>query len=195
MGKIFYIMGKSSSGKDTIYQRLIQDEDLSLHKVLLYTTRPIREGEQNGVEYYFTDEEGLRQFEREGRLIELRSYETIHGVWHYFTVEDGSVDLEKYNYLMHGTLESYQKLRVHYGKENLAPIYVEVEDGLRLMRALLREREQKEPKYAELCRRFLADEKDFSEEHILECEIKKRYENVELEACLQEIKEDIGKLI
>lgn len=195
MGKIFYIMGKSSSGKDTIYQRLIQDEDLSLHKVLLYTTRPIREGEQNGVEYYFTDEEGLRQFEREGRLIELRSYETIHGVWHYFTVEDGSVDLEKYNYLMHGTLESYQKLRVHYGKENLAPIYVEVEDGLRLMRALLREREQREPKYTELCRRFLADEKDFSEEHIFECEIKKRYENVELEACFQEIKEDIGKLI
>lgn len=48
MGKIFYIMGKSSSGKDTIYSRLLEDSQLGLSRIVLYTTRPMREGEQEG---------------------------------------------------------------------------------------------------------------------------------------------------
>ena len=54
MGKIFYIMGKSSSGKDTIYSRLLQDSELGLSRIVLYTTRPMREGETEGKEYHFT---------------------------------------------------------------------------------------------------------------------------------------------
>ena len=57
MGKIFYIMGKSSSGKDTIYGRLLQDEDMQLKKLILHTTRPMREGEQDGREYHFVQKE------------------------------------------------------------------------------------------------------------------------------------------
>lgn len=57
---------------------------------------------------------------------------------------------------MIGTLESYYGMREYFGEEQLIPIYIEVEDGLRLERALCRERQQKEPKYAEMCRRFLA---------------------------------------
>ena len=53
MGKIFYIMGKSASGKDTVYHRLCDDKSLGLHTVTLYTTRPRREGETDGVEYHF----------------------------------------------------------------------------------------------------------------------------------------------
>lgn len=52
MGKIFYIMGKSSSGKDTIYKRLLEDKGLDLCNIVLYTTRPMRQGEQPGREYY-----------------------------------------------------------------------------------------------------------------------------------------------
>lgn len=44
MGKIFYIMGKSSSGKDTIYRRLLEDKELELRNIILYTTRPMRQG-------------------------------------------------------------------------------------------------------------------------------------------------------
>ena len=54
-----------------------------------------------------------------------------------------------------------KKMQNYFGKENVIPIYIQVDDGVRLERALERERTQKEPKYAELCRRFLADEKDF----------------------------------
>ena len=48
MGKIFYIMGKSASGKDHIYARLMQHTELNLKKMVLYTTRPIRDGEEEG---------------------------------------------------------------------------------------------------------------------------------------------------
>ena len=44
MGKIFYIMGKSSSGKDTIYKKLLGDRELELRNIILYTTRPMRQG-------------------------------------------------------------------------------------------------------------------------------------------------------
>ena len=59
MGKIFYIMGKSAAGKDKIYSRLIGNQELSLKKLILYTTRPIRDGEKNGIEYFFTDDRKL----------------------------------------------------------------------------------------------------------------------------------------
>lgn len=195
MGKIFYVMGKSSSGKDTIYKKLIENEELNLKKVVIYTTRPIRIKEKDGVEYYFTDEKTLKEFEKLNKIVEMRKYETMHGPWYYFTVDDGQIKLENENYVILGTLESYEKIQSYYGKENLIPIYIEVDDGIRLERAIKRERKQIQPKYTEMCRRFLADEKDFSEENIARLGIKKRYENIERETCIQEIVDDIRKII
>ena len=63
MGKIFYIMGKSASGKDKIYSRLAGNKELNLKKLILYTTRPVRDGEKDGVQYYFTDNQKLKEFE------------------------------------------------------------------------------------------------------------------------------------
>ena len=59
-------------------------------------------------------------------------------------------------------------------------IYIEVEDGLRLERALKRERKQASPKYEEMCRRFLADAKDFSEENLMAAGIKEKYQNIDV---------------
>lgn len=131
MGHIFCLMGKSSSGKDTIYSQLLKDRSLGLDHIVTGTTRPIRAGEQNGREYYF-----------------------------YSTQE----------------------------MDALIPIYLEVDDGLRLQRALDREREQKEPKYAELCRRFLADEEDFSTEKLREAGICRIFQNTNLDQTVDEIK-------
>lgn len=181
-------MGKSASGKDTIYRRLIGEKELGLHTLIPYTTRPMRSGEENGKDYFFTDEEGLRRLQDEKKVIELRTYQTVLGPWHYFTVDDGQVNLAEYDYLMVGTLESYRALRDYYSPENVVPVYIAVDDGLRLQRALDRERAQDEPKYAELCRRFLADEADFSEEKLAEAGIEKRFENTALEKCLEEIR-------
>ena len=194
MGKIFYIMGKSSSGKDTIYSRLLQDEELGLSNIILYTTRPVREGETDGREYHFVKDEVFRAFQDKGNVIESRTYQTVYGPWTYFTADDGQIDLEKKNYLGIGTLESYENMKNYFGQEMLCPVYIQVEDGERLKRAIRREELQKEPKYAEMCRRFLADTEDFSEENLRRAGIKIRFENKELENCIKEIKNCIQKL-
>ena len=190
MGKIYYIIGKSSSGKDTIFKELLARIP-QLKRVVPYTTRPVREGEKNGVEYFFTDEEQVQKLEQAGRIIELRAYDTACGVWKYFTADDGQIDLEAGNYLMIGTLEAYEKMIQYYGAEKIIPLYIEVEDGERLQRALDRERAQKQPRYAEMCRRFLSDEEDFSEEKLKEASIRRRFQNSALEGCLEEIREYI----
>ena len=191
MAKIFFVLGKSCSGKDTIFKKLKEDRQLNLNTVTGYTTRPMREGEINGVEYFFVNNEELEALKNQGKVIECRDYNTVYGVWSYFTVDDGQINLEKGNYLYIGTLESYEQMVRYYGKEVVAPIYVEVETGERLTRAVNRERQQENPKYTELCRRFLADEEDFCEENIKKAGIKKRYENNSLERCIEEIVEDI----
>lgn len=198
MGKIFYLMGKSASGKDHIYEYLKQQEALELRPLVLYTTRPIRQGEQDGREYFFTDVKKLEEFRREGRIIEERVYHTVQGSWYYFTADDGQILLEKNNYLGIGTLESYEKLKEYYGEERMCPLYVEVDDGIRLERALKRERKQQHPQYAEMCRRFLADCEDFSEEKIERAGIRRRfYNNGAIEDCFSEIQnfvEQVKKL-
>ncbi len=191
MGKIFYIIGKSSSGKDTIYKRLLEDRALMLHPIVIYTTRPIRDGERQGVEYYFTDDAGLEQIRDGGKLIEMRSYDTVFGIWKYFTADSDKIDLENKDYLMTGVLSSFHTVREYYGWEKVLPIYVEVEDGERLQRALNRERLEQKPKYKEMCRRFLTDSDDFAEEKIRSERISRRFQNDDLERCLGEIREFI----
>lgn len=193
MGKIFCVMGKSSSGKDTLYQML--KKELKFDSIVPYTTRPIREGETDGVEYHFVTEEEVADLEEAGKIIELRAYNTVHGIWKYFTADDAQIDLEHRNYLMIGTVEAYEKLKAYYGEEHLVPIYIEVDDGIRLQRALNREKLQEQPKYAEMCRRFLADEVDFSEEKLAEAGIEKRFVNKTLDETKQELMDYIRSYV
>lgn len=190
MGKIYYIMGKSASGKDTIYRELLRLRP-ELKTVVPYTTRPIREGETEGVEYFFVSRERLEEMLASGRVIELRTYQTVAGPWSYFTADDGQFDCES-DCLMIGTLESCGKLRAYFGADAIVPLYIETPDGLRLKRAIEREEQQKDPNYREICRRYLADEADFSEEKLQAFGPMKRFENRELMECLREILAEIG---
>ncbi|HKM00026.1 MAG TPA: guanylate kinase [Mobilitalea sp.] len=191
MAKIYIIVGKSATGKDSIFKRLLEFEDLNLKTIVMYTTRPIRISETEGGEYHFVDEDRLLELQKQNKVIEHRAYDTIHGKWHYFTVNDGQIDLEGQDYLMLGTLESYEQMKKYLGEDRVVPIYIELEDGIRLHRALKRERKQEQPKYAELCRRYLADEEDFSEDNIKKYGITKRYSNIDINICLSEIEADI----
>ncbi len=195
MGKIFCIMGKSATGKDTIYRRILEESGLGLKRIIPYTTRPIREGEEPNREYHFCKEEDVTRLEEEGRIVELRSYNTVYGIWKYFTVSDGNIQLEQENYLLIVTLEGYIKIKDYFGEENVVPIYIEVEDGNRLMRAISREKKQDVPKYEEMCRRFLADSEDFSEEKLKEAGIGKRFINNVLEDTLLEVRDYIHEII
>ncbi len=242
MGKIFCLMGKSSSGKDTLFKNLIKENELGLLPVVSYTTRPMRTNEVEGREYHFITKEQLEGYKATDKMIEHRVYETVHGPWHYATIDDGQIDLESHNYLMivtleaynnlvkyfgekkvvplyvevedglrlerailrekqqHNylmivTLEAYNNLVKYFGEKKVVPLYVEVEDGLRLERAILREKQQVNPNYEEICRRFLADSKDFSKERLEESKILYCYNNMNLELCKDEMKAAILKAI
>lgn len=177
-------MGKSSSGKDTIYRKILQEPSMPLKKIVPYTTRPIRAGEKDGVQYHFTDEAGFNQLLNDGNVIEYRTYNTVYGEWRYFTVDDGDINLDKESYLIIGTPEAYMSTRKYFGEDRVLPILIDLDDGVRLSRALNRERRQETPKYAEMCRRYLADAEDFSDEKIAQCGIDRRFHNEDLGECL-----------
>lgn len=193
MGRIFYIMGKSASGKDSLYKMLINNRELKLGTVVLYTTRPIRDGEAEGREYHFCDDDFFNRMLEENKVIESRTYNTVYGPWTYFTLDDGQINVAEKDYIMIGTLESYEKTREYFGAEVMIPLYITVETGERLTRALNREKLQAEPKYAEMCRRFLADEEDFKQENLDRCGVTRGFENDVLENCYQQIKQEIIK--
>ena len=184
---IFCLMGKSSSGKDTVYRRLLEDKNLQLERLVTGTTRPIREGERDGEEYYFYTDEQFQKLRKDGRIIECRSYDTIHGIWHYFTVAYDKLDVAHHDYLTINTLEAYVKLRDHFGAKRLIPLYLEVDDGLRLQRALDRERAQIQPRYKELCRPFLADEEGFSMENLQREHIEPIFQNIVLDETVAQV--------
>ncbi len=189
MGKIFLLMGKSTSGKDTIYRNLIEDESLFLKKVVPYTTRPQRSGETDGVQYFFKTEDEYQNLKKNGQIIEERTYHTNYGEWRYFTVDDGQIDLSDGGYLVIGTLESYCYIRDYFGKENVVPLLIDVEARIRLERAMKREGKQENPRYDEMCRRFLADEEDFSEDKLKAAGIDTRFPNNDkIEDCISSIK-------
>ena len=193
MGRIYYLLGKSATGKDTLYKEILKRRP-ELRTVTMYTTRPIREGETDGVEYFFTDREELERQLASGKVIESRTYQTIAGPWTYYTVDDGQFDVaDDESCLMIGTLESYEKMCAYFEAGKMVPVYIEVPDGIRLLRAVKREENQKKPNYREVCRRYLADEKDFSEENLERLGITKRYQNTDMEMCVEEILRDLDK--
>ena len=157
---IIMFIGPSGSGKDYYYKEAMKQ--FNLNKITLLTTRPQREGEVNGREYFFVDDNYIKKLEENNSIVEKRSYNTVHGIWTYAT----SAELieEDKDYLVINTWEGYEKYIEYFGKDKVIPMYFQVNDEERLRRALEREKKEKEPKLQEVKRRFLADKKDFSVE-------------------------------
>ncbi|MPW25348.1 guanylate kinase [Alkalibaculum sp. M08DMB] len=195
MGKIFVLMGKSSTGKDSIFKVLKEDSDLNLIPIITTTTRPIRNDETDGDQYFFIKYEKLIEYESKGKIIEKRKYDTTQGTWYYATIDDGQIDLSLGNYVLISTLEAYKKIQSYFGSENVIPIYIDIKDDIRLERAIIRERQETNPNYNELCRRFLADNVDFSIENLKDNNIIRHYRNYSLNETITEIKKDMLSFI
>lgn len=180
---IYLIIGKSATGKDTVLQRLCKDSSLNLNRIVQYTTRAIKEEEKNGREYYFVDEKKMQELEEAGHILECRKYDTVYGNWYYFTTDE-EIEQGK-DYILIGTLAVLKDLRKAYGE--VKGIYLYLDDGERLQRALNRERNSTKPRYSEMCRRFLSDDKDFSKEALEDAEIDLYIENNELESTLNKL--------
>lgn len=194
MGKIFYIIGSSATGKDTIFKKILEKSEGKLQTIVMYTTRPIRLKEIDGIAYNFVTEVELERITKAGNLIEVREYHTYHGIWKYFTVNDQQISLEEHNYLMIGTLDSYLETKDFFGEGSVIPLLITVDAGIRLQRALVRERKQEHPKYEEMCRRFLADAEDFKKDKLQNAGVTKEFENEELDVCVDKIIQYINSI-
>ena len=186
---IYYICGKSAVGKDSIFQELVKRTNLQ--RIIPYTTRPMRPMEKEGEEYHFLSKDEFLKFLSEGKMMESRSYNTAFGIWYYGTAYEKCYRDNCYGFLCIGTLESYNSIKAYLGQEYIQPIYIELEDSLRLSRAMAREQDNSPMAMEELERRFQADNKDFSEEKLREAGIKKRYHNLDFDKCVEEILADI----
>ena len=189
MSNFIYIMGKSASGKDTIYKRIKEQIDVKTY--VLYTTRPIRTGEQEGVDYHYVSDEQMLKFKQEGKVIESRTYQTVKGPWTYATIADEQLE-QNGDILTVGTLESYNKIKEYYEDKKdtkLLPVYITIDEEERRKRALEREKKQKNPNYEEVERRIKADNIDFSEENLKKAGIgqNETFENYDLDKCVESI--------
>lgn len=193
MNNFIYIMGKSATGKDTIYSKLKEN----INSYVLYTTRPMREGEQEGIDYHYVTAEKIEELQKAGKIIESRTYNTIYGPWTYATVKDEQLEQEG-DIVTVGTLESYERVKEYFriSKETkVLPVYISIDEKTRRKRATEREKRQKEPKYDEMERRLKADNIDFSEENLRKCGITEgqTFYNYNLERCVNDIQKYIQK--
>lgn len=196
MSNFIYIMGKSSAGKDTIYQRVKDKIDINVY--VPYTTRPMRDGEQDGREYYFLERKQFEELQKQDKVMEHRDYNVINkigekDIWTYATIADSQWEKQG-DFLSIGTLESYtsilEYLKEHPEKDlNMIPVYIAIDEQERERRARKREESQKKPNYEEMKRRLEADNIDFSEENLKKAGIgdKQTFENYDLDECVETI--------
>ena len=196
MSNLIYIMGKSSSGKDTIYSKL--KEKININTYVLYTTRPMRDGEIEGREYNFITREKYNELEQRGKVIEARHYNVVNAkgnkdVWTYATIDDDQWDKDG-DFITIGTLESYNSIKKYFENHperslTLLPVYIQIPEEERRIRAIKRENEKAKPNFEEMERRLKADNIDFSDEKLEEIGITEDYifENDDLEECVNKI--------
>lgn len=164
MSRIFCLVGKSGSGKDTMYTQIMALGLPHLRPVIPCTTRPRRTNEADGQSYHFVSPEELARYESAGQIIEKREYMTTQGLWTYFTPRFHLT--EESDRLLITTLEGVHALIALYGSPQVQVIYLYTNDRTRLLRCIERESREETPDYAEVCRRFLADQADFSQEQL-----------------------------
>jgi guanylate kinase len=173
MGNIV-IVGKSASGKSTVANAL--SDDFKYTKAVTATTRPMRDGEVDGVDYYFLTNEQFNKKLKNGEFLEWAEYRG----WRYGTPKS---EIDKSNNMVFvlnpNGLKSFKELEIPH-----VSFYLNVESGLRILRQLDRGDDKQE-----IERRYFADEKDFRG---IEKEVNFVVNNdTDLDECIDEILFDI----
>ena len=137
---ITIIMGKSGVGKDTILNELVEKH--GYNRGITWTTRPMRTGEQNGKDYFFTNKHTFTDMIIQGDFIEYKTYNTLvdnkKDTWYYgLNKEINGLDLSKNNVLIL-TYEGALKALQYFGSRNCKVIYLSCKDNIRKERAIKR---------------------------------------------------------
>ena len=151
--KILALYGKGGTGKDTIQKWLVSNNK-DFNGIISYTTRPIRDNEKDGIDYYFIDNEEFAKKVLNGSMLEATEFNG----WFYGTGLESLV-LDEINvgvFNMEGIECLMQDDRL-----DIIPVEIYAPAKTRLERMISRE---ENPNCSEICRRFLSDEKDFDSE-------------------------------
>lgn len=145
--KVVALMGKAGAGKDTIKKEIL-NMATDYNNIISCTTRPMRENEINGVDYYFMNKTKFKS----KNMFEVSEFRG----W-YYGISEENLSTEKVNI---GVFNP-DGVRTFWGlpQVDLLVIYIDVDDKIRLMRQLNRE---EYPDVREIVRRFSTDEEDFS---------------------------------
>ena len=159
--KIIALFGPSGAGKDTVMKWILEKYSKEIHKIINCTTRPRREYEEDGKDYFFLTDDNFAKYVLDGKMLEATAFNN----WAYGTRE-WDLDKEKVNIGVFN-IAAIQCLQDN-PFINILPIYIHTDDKERLIRALNRE---EEPNCAEICRRFISDAADFEKVDFFHTEI------------------------
>ena len=150
--KILGFVGPSGCGKDTAARWLSNKKPNIFHYVKLCTTRPKRNEEDNG--YTFLDTEDFLKQVLNGQMLNAQEFRG----W-YYGLNDQGLNAKKVNVLPMSNEMVSQMVEENNPKYDLKIIYICTQDKERLLHILNRE---KNPDCKEVCRRFLTDIDDYS---------------------------------
>lgn len=188
--KIICLVGKSSSGKDTILKEVLSQAKAK--NLVSYTTRPMRKNEVDGVNYNFISTKEFEYMIENNEFIEERKYQVADGSIWYYGLAKHSIDLNSNdNYIVILDLQGLQQLREYLREENkedcFTSIYIKADGDVRLKRSLNRDN-CTDDVVAEICRRYCVDEVDMKDAEEI-CDIVLRNNLDEsLDTCVYAIK-------
>ncbi|MBE5925610.1 MAG: guanylate kinase [Lachnospiraceae bacterium] len=152
---IIALLGKAGAGKDTV-ARILVGNNPEWHMMVSCTTRPMREGEKEGVNYYYLTNEEFAAKVLNGDMLEAVCFNN----WYYGTdkttllpgINVGVFNPEGYDCFLESAKIDPELTVIGF--------YVDVDDKIRMMRQLTRETD---PDVKEICRRYFADLEDFDD--------------------------------
>lgn len=159
--QIIALFGPSGAGKDTVMNWVLKKYPKELHKIINCTTRPKREYEKDGKDYFFLTDEEFATDVINNKMLEATAFNN----WAYGT-RDSELNKDKINIGVFN-IAAIQCLQSN-PDINILPIYIHTDDKERLIRTLNRE---EEPNCAEICRRFISDAADFEKINFFHTEI------------------------
>ena len=135
---LIILCGKSGCGKDTAEKYL--KDNCSYIPIVSYTTRPMRDGETEGIEYHFCNNKEFKYMIDHDKLIEYREYHTLvngkKDVWYYGNVKE-QLDIDK-NYITILDIQGTKDFLEYYGKDYCKVVYIDVDEEVRKERAIKR---------------------------------------------------------
>lgn len=141
------IVGASSSGKTVLAKEFVK-QNTEYKRIITYTTRPKRENEVDGIDYYFITNERFIELMKQGFFAETNVYRE----WYYGTALDDCTDDDKsIAVLTPAGLRNIVKRHVH-----VISVYLYVDRAHRLMKSI-----QRGDNIDEAYRRNLSDEGQF----------------------------------